>query len=184
MRDMKTVIASWLAGLFAIGFALFSLWLPLYSKLVYPSAPASNSDPARVTVTLLPRITQYLNYETGVHILFAALMLIAGLLVMFRMSAGTLRLLRNMSLCTVLYMGFARFMIEACNQLPKQMNWGCIPPPEEEKWKSLEIQIGIGFQAAFICAAAAFIIAAYGCIHAKRLLAQQPEPENTDEQGA
>ena len=44
MRDMKTVIASWLAGLFAIGFALFSLWLPLYSR--------SESMSKRVTVTV------------------------------------------------------------------------------------------------------------------------------------
>lgn len=177
MRDRKTNIAAWASGLCAIGFAGAALFMPLYSRLAVPDDVSEH--PRRVVITLMQAPLQHLNKEAGLLILFAVLMLFSRLMAIIRRSAAALWLLRNISLCSLLYMMLEWASMIVWNILPSIYNGGFFKRPESQHVPFYDHQPEIGFWLALIFSAAAFLISGFGRARAKRLLYQQTAAETT-----
>ena len=176
MRDLRINIAAGLSGFCAIGFAAVSLCLPISSKLAVPDDPSAH--PQRVVISLMQGFEQFLNAE-GFLMLLAALMLICGIMVMTRTSAVMLRRMRNISLCSLLYLLLEWASLIVWNVLPPVYNGGFFKRPESQHMPFYDNQPEIGFRLAMVFAAAALLISVYGRARAKKLLNQQTAAETT-----
>ncbi len=90
-----------------------------------------------------------------------------------------LRRMRNISLCSLLYLLLEWASMNVLNVLPPVYNGGFFKRPESQHVPFYDHQPEIGLRLAMIFAAAAFLISVYGRARAKKLLNQQTAAETT-----